>query len=46
VLKALRKLGYEGPIGLQHYGIRGDARENLQRSMLAWQKLSAQAAAD
>jgi sugar phosphate isomerase/epimerase len=36
-LKALRRLGYDGPIGLQCYGIRGEPRENLRRSMAAWQ---------
>jgi len=40
-LKAVKKSGYTGPIGLQCYGISGDARENLTRSMVAWQKLSA-----
>ena len=41
-LRTLRKLGYTGPIGLQCYGLRGDAREHLTRSMAAWRKLSAQ----
>ncbi len=40
-LKTLRGLGYGGPIGLQHYGIKGDASENLKRSMEAWRELSA-----
>jgi len=39
-LKTLKELGYQGPIGLQCYGIGGDAREHLQRSMTAWKKLS------
>lgn len=38
------KLGYKGPIGLQHYGIKGDARENLGHSMAGWRKVSAEAA--
>jgi sugar phosphate isomerase/epimerase len=38
-LKTLKDLGYKGPIGLQCYGIGGDAREHLARSMAAWQKL-------
>lgn len=38
------KLGYKGPIGLQHYGIQGDARENLNHSMAGWRKVSAEAA--
>jgi sugar phosphate isomerase/epimerase len=41
LLKAVRDSGYTGPIGLQCYGIPGDAREHLARSMLAWRKLSA-----
>ncbi len=39
-LKTLKELGYQGPIGLQCYGIGGDAREHLARSMEAWKKLS------
>ena len=39
-LKTLKELGYRGPIGLQCYGIGGDAREHLARSMTAWRKLS------
>jgi sugar phosphate isomerase/epimerase len=38
-LKALKDLGYKGPIGLQCYGIGGDAREHLARSMTAWRTL-------
>ena len=41
LLKTLKELGYRGPIGLQCFGIGGDAREHLARSMAAWQKLSA-----
>jgi sugar phosphate isomerase/epimerase len=40
LLKTLKELGYRGPIGLQCYGIGGDAREHLARSMAAWRKLS------
>jgi len=39
-LKTLKALGYRGPIGLQCYGIGGDTREHLARSMAAWRKLS------
>jgi sugar phosphate isomerase/epimerase len=39
VLKKLRALGYTGPVGLQHYGIKGDAREKLGQSMKAWRAL-------
>lgn len=38
-LKALKDLGYAGPVGLQCYGIRGDARDHLARSMSAWKRL-------
>ncbi len=39
LLRTLKELGYKGPIGLQCYGIGGDAREHLARSMVAWRKL-------
>ena len=39
-LKTLKELGFRGPIGLQCYGIGGDTREHLARSMAAWRKLS------
>lgn len=38
-LRTLRDLGYRGPVGLQCYGIGGDTREHLERSMAAWRKL-------
>ncbi|MBN2452458.1 MAG: DUF1080 domain-containing protein, partial [Lentisphaeria bacterium] len=38
VLGALRDLGYLGPVGLQGYGIGGDAAGNLGRSMGAWRR--------
>lgn len=41
LLRTLKELGYQGPVGLQCYGIGGDAREHLARSMAAWRKLSA-----
>jgi sugar phosphate isomerase/epimerase len=41
LLKTLRELGYSGPIGLQCYGIGGDAREHLARSMATWRRLQA-----
>lgn len=40
-LKTLAELGYRGPIGLQCYGIGGDAREHLAKSIEAWRKLQA-----
>jgi sugar phosphate isomerase/epimerase len=44
LLKTLAKLGYAQPVGLQCYGIPGDWRENLKRSMKAWQDLRARSA--
>jgi sugar phosphate isomerase/epimerase len=38
-LRTIKELGYKGSIGVQCYGIGGDAREHLARSMAAWQKL-------
>lgn len=40
-IKVLRKLGYTGPVGLQCYGLAGDARDHLASSMAAWRKLNA-----
>jgi sugar phosphate isomerase/epimerase len=42
LLKTLKKLNYAKPIGLQCYGIPGDCRENLKRSMKAWRELRSQ----
>ena len=39
LLRILREMRYDGPIGLQHYGIGGDARENLARSIAGWRRL-------
>jgi sugar phosphate isomerase/epimerase len=36
LLSMLREIGYRDPIGLQCFGIPGDAREHLQRSMNVW----------
>ncbi len=40
-LRTLRELGYTGPVGLQCFGIGGDAREHLARSLTAWRSLNA-----
>ena len=40
VLRTLKHVGYQGPIGLQGYGLGGDRRDNLARSIAAWHKLS------
>ncbi len=39
LLDTLRELGYQGPVGLQCYGIPGDARDHLTKSMTAWRRL-------
>jgi len=39
LLKMLKDMGYTGPIGLQCYGLRGDASDHLTRSIAAWRKL-------
>ncbi len=44
VLQLLDKQGYAGPVGLQCYGIGGDAQDHLKQSIAAWKKLSPQAA--
>jgi hypothetical protein len=38
-MRTLDALGYKGPVGLQCYGIEGDARLHLQRSIAAWRKM-------
>ncbi|MDR2705096.1 MAG: sugar phosphate isomerase/epimerase, partial [Planctomycetaceae bacterium] len=40
LLGLLKKINYQGPVGLQCYGIRGDAQEHLTRSMKAWRLLN------
>ncbi len=40
-VKALDDLGYQGPIGLQCYNVRGDRRDNLRRSIEAWRRFCA-----
>jgi len=46
LLSTLKGLGYGGPVGLQGWGIKGDVRENLARSMAAWRKFSGRLAAE
>lgn len=38
-LKKLEGVGYVGPVGFQGFGIRGEPREILGRTMEAWKKL-------
>jgi len=46
LLKILNQQGYSGPIGLQGYGLTGDVRENLKRSIDTWRSFSQRLAAD
>lgn len=39
LLTLLDKIGYTGPVGLQCYGIPGDAKIHLERSMKTWRGL-------
>ncbi len=40
LLRRLKELGFDGPIGFQGYAIPGDARSILAPTMAAWRKLS------
>lgn len=40
LLELLKKSDYRGPVGLQCYGISGDAQEHLTRSMKTWRLLN------
>jgi sugar phosphate isomerase/epimerase len=46
LLQQLQALKFAGPIGLQHFGIRGSVAENLKHSMDGWKKLQARLAAE
>ena len=39
-VRAVRKAGYTRPFGFQGYGIPGDARSVLQRTMAAWRAMT------
>jgi len=39
-LKTLFDMGYKGPIALQCFGIPGDARDHLARSIKAWRNIT------
>ena len=45
LLRVLDALEFAGPVGLQHYGIRGSAPDNLTRSMAGWKNLGRRLAA-
>ena len=38
LLKMLKEVGFEGDVGLQSYGVKGDAKTNLSNSITAWKK--------
>jgi hypothetical protein len=38
LLKMLKNMSYTGPVGLQCYGLRGDASDHMTRSISAWRK--------
>lgn len=40
VLAMLKEIEFTGPIGLQGYGVPGDKKDNLARSMQAWTRLA------
>jgi sugar phosphate isomerase/epimerase len=44
LLATLRQLGYRGPVGLQCFGIGGDVREHLARSLAKWRELQSKRA--
>lgn len=46
VLTTLDALGYKRPIGLQCWGLGGDAREHLTRSITAWRELHQKASGE
>jgi sugar phosphate isomerase/epimerase len=41
VLNKLRAIGFQGPVTLQCYNLKGDPRTHLAASMLAWKKFNA-----
>ncbi len=45
-LGQLKAAGYQGPVGLQCYAVKGDSVENLRQSISAWKAYSARLAAE
>ena len=39
LMNLLKDARFNGPVGLQCYAIKGDSRENLKRSIDAWNKI-------
>ena len=42
LLQQLKKQGFGGPVSLQCFGVPGDKRENLERSIAAWRRTLAE----
>jgi sugar phosphate isomerase/epimerase len=42
LLNLLKNIKYAGPIGLQGFGLQGDIRQNLTRSISVWRKMTGQ----
>ncbi|MCL5271201.1 MAG: sugar phosphate isomerase/epimerase [bacterium] len=40
IVRTLVRLGYRGPVGLQLFGVKGDAEGNLRRSIEAWRTMT------
>ena len=40
VLEMLKDLGYNGPIGLQVYGIQKEPQDHLKRSITTWRQFN------
>ena len=39
LFQQLEKMGFDGPLALQCYALKGDKKENLRKSMKAWRKV-------
>jgi hypothetical protein len=46
LLRILKAQGYAGPVGLQHYGIKGEVAVNLKHSMDGWKRLQERLASE
>ena len=46
LLQQLKAQNFSGPVGLQHYGIKGEVTVNLKHSMDGWKKLQERLAAE
>ena len=39
LLRVLEEIGYQGPVGLQFYNVKGEAHANLRLAIEAWRKM-------